>query len=117
MYTLRLVDAVKGLTWTSAALCEQLSNPEFQAESTAHQLINLLTQVGKKKATVRHDYIYGLLGMLDAPVLSPHLVPDYSLPYASVFADYTRFLVEQVGDLRLLLGRTNYLKQLKGVPS
>jgi len=111
------METTKGLFWTSAALRDQFRAPEFGAKPTAEKLVSLMTKMGGKQATVPHDYIYGLLGMVDASTLPQHLRPDYTLPYARVFADYARFLIEQTGDLRLLMDRTRYPEPLDGVPS
>jgi hypothetical protein len=32
----------------------------------------------------------------------PELVPDYTLPFGQVFQDYTRYVIENTGDLRIL---------------
>ena len=111
------VRKTKELSWTSAALRDLIHTPGFRSKSTAHQLVSLVTKMGGKRATVPHDYIYGLLGIVDTWTLPPHLVPDYTLPYACVFAEHARFIISRTGDLRLLMDRTAYPDPLDGVPS
>ncbi len=109
---IHLASSHKPMFWTSPALREHIRIPSYRSASTAHQLTDLLTKMGGKSATVPHDYIYGLLGMVDAWTLPAHLAPDYTLPHAHVFADYARYLVARTGDLRLLMDRVRYPKPL-----
>lgn len=55
-----------------------------------------------RKSTQPHDHIYGLLGMTSVENFLPELVPDYTLPFGQVFQDYTRYVIENTSDLRIL---------------
>lgn len=73
---------------------------------------------GVLEATVPHDRIYGMLGLLTPKVQAiapPQLRPDYGSKAEDVFHAYTRFVVEHTGDIRILLW--GQLGRLAGVPS
>ncbi|KAH6663299.1 heterokaryon incompatibility protein-domain-containing protein [Plectosphaerella plurivora] len=52
--------------------------------------------------TAAHYHIYGLLSIACAQELPPNLRPDYEAPYQEVYKTYTRFLLEQCGDISIL---------------
>lgn len=66
------------------------------------------------QATVPHDYIYGIMSMIDPPVYPKALAPDYSIPYSEVYHRYARAVLESTGDLSFLPRTKN---GLCGVPS
>ncbi|KAK3356844.1 heterokaryon incompatibility protein-domain-containing protein [Lasiosphaeria hispida] len=81
----------------------------------AHQLGDLLHQTTHRTASLPHDYLYGLLGLLTHPGdLPTTLTPNYSTPFAAVFHAYTMYIVAATGDLEHLPTVRN---QLTGVPS
>ncbi len=114
---LHVIEAGKRSNWPSAAIRYLIRATEFRSKSTAHQLVRLVAKMGGQRATVPHDYIYGLLGLVDSWTLPSHLAPDYTLPHARVFADYARFLIRRTGDLRLLMDRASHPDCLEGTPS
>ena len=111
--------SMHAVSWPSSSLLRaHIRTSSYLASPTACQLTTLLIKTAGRRATVPHDRIYGLLGMADAWTLPPHLAPDYSLPAARVFADYSRYLLARAGDLRLLMDREGYPTALPGgVPS
>ena len=86
----------------SMYLPEWINSVEFQKKSTACQLLWLLGCSRSKKATIPHDQMYGLLGMIDPANLPSSLQPDYRQAYPEVCKRYSRFLIENTGDLRTL---------------
>ena len=79
-----------------------VTSTEFQKKSLANQLLWLVINFGRKRSTVAHDQIYGLLGMVDLAQLPKKLMPDYRKPYAEVCKDYTVFIIENTKNLSLL---------------
>jgi hypothetical protein len=66
------------------------------------------------KATVPHDYLYGILSTSGITRYPQSLAPDYSLPFAEVFHRYTVAILEHTGELSLLPRK---IHGLMGVPS
>lgn len=82
----------------------------------ASELLTFLDQASKLRATQAHDQIYALLGLVsDLRALPPSLTPDYDKPYATVFHEYTAFLLCESGDTRVLM--FGPLGAIQGVPS
>jgi hypothetical protein len=66
-------------------------------------LRNLLEDtVAHFTATLPHDYIYGLLGLLPSGCLPYPLAPDYGKPFPKVYQEYTRFIIEHTSTLSVL---------------
>jgi hypothetical protein len=85
--------------------CENNQGPlKFDLSNPAARLNSLLgfTQ-GHCRATLPHDNIYGLLGLVGIEALPPLLMPDYNRPYPQVCQEYARFVIENTRDLSLLL--------------
>lgn len=58
---------------------------------------------GSFLSTIPHDYVYALLAIAEAPENLPsNLKPDYSQTYGEVCFAYTKFLIEQTGNLNML---------------
>lgn len=88
---------------------------EIDSSSLGARLIFAFRQTdGFFEAAVPHDYIYGLLGLVGTRVLPPQLTPDYSKPYAMVYQEYAKFIVEHTGNLAILC---RYQCDITGVPS
>ncbi|KAI2463742.1 heterokaryon incompatibility protein-domain-containing protein [Annulohypoxylon bovei var. microspora] len=80
-----------------------LEGPEPTLDSFANDLYTVMMLAHQlKQATHEHDMIYGVLGMTRLPELPIDLVPNYRVPYETVFVHYFRFLIERTGDLRCL---------------
>ena len=84
-------------------LRELIASREFQDKSLANQLLSIIGNQGPKLATVPHDYIYGLLGMVNFARLPTQLTPNYRLSHGQVCKDYTKFIIENTSDLRILM--------------
>jgi hypothetical protein len=71
---------------------------------------------GQFRASLPHDYIYGLLGLTGSKELPPTLTPDYSKSYLLVYQQYTKFIIEHTGNLSIML-RSRVQVDIQGVPS
>jgi hypothetical protein len=60
---------------------------------------------GHFEATIPHDYIYGLLGLVGTDLLPHPLTPDYRKTYVQVCQEYAKFIIEHTGRLSILLRR------------
>ena len=80
-----------------------IASREFQDKSLANQLLSIIRNHGLKYATVPHDYVYGLLGLVNLAQLPTQLTPNYRMSYGQVYKDYTRFIMENTKDLRILM--------------
>ena len=84
-------------------LRELIASREFQDKSLANQLLSIKGNQGIRNTTVLHDQIYGLLGMVNLTRLPTQLTPNYRLSYGQVCKDYTKFIIENTRDLRILM--------------
>jgi hypothetical protein len=66
------------------------------------------------RATIPHDYLYGILSLSGNMAYPQKLAPDYTLSYEHVFHEYTRLILEHTGDLRII---PRNRRKLRGVPS
>ena len=82
---------------------DMIASREFQEKSLANQLLSIIMNQCPKLTAVSHDKIYGLLGMVDLAQLPAQLTPNYRLSYGQVCKDYTRFIIEDTKDLRILM--------------
>jgi hypothetical protein len=81
----------------------------------AKELSHALIKLEGRKSTFQHDKIYGLLGLSTLPPLLPEkLLPDYGLPYQTVFYEYTKFIIEETCSLDILRTKAN---ESPGVPT
>ena len=80
-----------------------IASREFQDKSLANQLLSIMMNQCPKLTAVPHDKIYGLLGMVNLAQLPAQLTPNYRLSYGQVCRDYTRFIIEDTKDLRILM--------------
>lgn len=75
----------------------------------AEQLLIFLSGVsGIFQATDEKDKIYAVLGMLSYETLPPHLEPNYALSTGRIFRDYTRYILEETGNLNILTCRSSF---------
>jgi hypothetical protein len=74
----------------------------------------LMTMGSGFRATIPHDYLYGILSLSGNMAYPQNLAPDYALSYEHVFHEYTRLILEHTGDLRIIPGNR---RELRGVPS
>ena len=74
----------------------------------------LLNMASAYKATVPHDYLYGILSVGGTSIYPKELAPNYALRYEDVFHQYSKLILEYTGDLAII-PRTQH--NLAGVPS
>ncbi|KAI0443142.1 heterokaryon incompatibility protein-domain-containing protein [Xylaria telfairii] len=80
-------------------------------------ILKILSYVTGAQATNPRDHLYALLGIvtfLSGKPLPIELRPDYRLPFAVIYWRYAAYLLQNSGDLRLLLTSR---RELQGVPS
>jgi hypothetical protein len=69
---------------------------------------------GHFEATIPHDHVYGVLGLIFSGEIPTSLQPDYNIPYGQVFQEYARCIMENTGNLSILIREES---GLHGVPS
>jgi hypothetical protein len=72
---------------------------ESETEGPSFEM--LLMTMKHAVATDPRDMVYGLLGLHDARVVAS-ITPDYSLPVARVYADFTKAIIMSRGDLSVI---------------
>ena len=77
----RSLQVLKEAAFGSVYLPEWVNSTEFREKSAARQLLWILGRSRSKEATVPHDLIYGLLGMVDLASFPNSLRPDYRQSY------------------------------------
>jgi hypothetical protein len=103
-------DHAEDLSETSAVAKEFLST-----RLLAFVLKAALMSMGSEfRATIPHDYLYGILSLSGNTAYPRKLAPDYALSYEHVFHEYTRLILEHTGDLRII---PRNRRELRGVPS
>ncbi|KAI1461001.1 heterokaryon incompatibility protein-domain-containing protein [Annulohypoxylon moriforme] len=81
----------------------------------ASNILRWLDRTYQLNATVPHDRIYGLLGLLRGWSIPQSMLPNYRQPYENVYFQYTKFILSRAKDTRVLgLGPVG---ALSGVPS
>jgi hypothetical protein len=74
----------------------------------------LMSMESEFRATIPHDYIYGILSLGGNMAYPQKIAPDYALSYEHVFHEYTRLILEHTGDLRIIPRNRH---ELRGVPT
>ncbi|RGP66195.1 hypothetical protein FSPOR_6815 [Fusarium sporotrichioides] len=86
-----------------------------QHKQCAIDILELLNEATELEATVPHDRLYALIGLLACDPLPEPLQPDYTKPFEKLCYDSAIFILEQTKDVRVLnLGTVGCLR---GVPS
>ncbi|RYP87171.1 hypothetical protein DL770_004822 [Monosporascus sp. CRB-9-2] len=81
----------------------------------AFDMLTFLFYTSGLQATVPHDHIYGLIGLMQYSPLPSALHPVYSMPFEEVYYQLAMYLLKQTQDFSVLsLGRVG---ALYGVPS
>lgn len=93
-------------------LSEATANKERQCASDILELFNETTDLG---ATIPHDRLYALLGLVDCNPLPTALQPDYQKEFQRLCHDFTVFVLEKAQDVRVL--NLGTLGNLADVPS
>jgi hypothetical protein len=80
----------------------------------ADSLSFAITNLSGYKATVSHDILYGLLGLLPPGPFPEFLVPNYNLPVERVYHHYAAFILRHTKDVNILRCTE---RRLSGVPT
>lgn len=87
---------------------------DFRRLPLGHKLGWLLRKFVLRKSSVPHDYFYGVLGLLRQHELPKSLLPDYNLSFEEVSMEYTKYILESTGDLRII---ETHAGELQNCPS
>ncbi|KAF4982777.1 hypothetical protein FZEAL_1678 [Fusarium zealandicum] len=94
---------------------EELKDTETKEKQCAVDMLELFNETTDLEATVPHDRIYALLGLLDCDPLPVALEPDYTKPFEQICHEFVMFVLAKTLDIRVLnLGTWG---KLTGVPS
>ncbi|KAF5630081.1 het-6-heterokaryon incompatibility [Fusarium sp. NRRL 52700] len=94
---------------------EQDKGSVSQEKQCALDIVKLLNETTELEATVAHDRLYALIGLLDCNPLPSALQPDYTQSFEELCYKFTMFILEQTQDIRVLnLGTVG---NLPAVPS
>ncbi|KAH7068604.1 hypothetical protein FB567DRAFT_246866 [Paraphoma chrysanthemicola] len=113
-----LFEASKSAQWLSLAkYIRRLTNriPSPRAFHLSVNLIAFLRLRYSSKATIDHDLFYGILGLLYEVEVPPALQPDYRQSFEQLTLQYTRYLIGNPKDLRIL--EETYKNHLLDCPS
>lgn len=97
---------LNGLTSMRSWVKDPTKAVEFVGGNAGWMLLRVLEFVQLKDATVFHDHLYGIYGILET--LKPHFpqlrLPkvDYGRPAARIFTELTRFIIESTRDAAVL---------------
>ncbi|KAF7943820.1 uncharacterized protein EAE97_005890 [Botrytis byssoidea] len=70
--------------------------PKYKSSSLGElSLAELIDMYHNHKATVRHDKVYALLGMCSDHLSSTGLLPDYTIPWETLFRRLVNFILHQ----------------------
>jgi hypothetical protein len=86
----------------------------WQRRPLSTQLSHMLQMVRGKKASIPHDYIYGVLGMLHNAPTSATLPVDYSIPFEQVWLTYTLLVLKETDNLNIIT--TSFEEPLEDCP-
>ncbi|KAI1066725.1 hypothetical protein LB506_012111 [Fusarium annulatum] len=84
------------------------NSPEEAKGAVSHEkqcaldIVKLLNETTELEATVAHDRLYALIGLLACDPLPPALQPDYTQSFAELCYKFTMFVLEQTQDIRVL---------------
>ena len=102
----RLMSTLWMAMWTDQARDQrQLSGPS-QNPTYLDLRLPLLTLAQNAQATMPHDKVYGLLGLMPGAVrekMGPYI--DYNLPVNTMFAAFSRAMIEVTGDLDIIFAK------------
>ncbi|KAG9495661.1 hypothetical protein J7337_012215 [Fusarium musae] len=94
---------------------EEAKDAVSREKQCALDTVKLLNEATELEATVAHDRLYALIGLLACDPLPPALQPDYTQTFEELCYKFTMFILEQVQDIRVLnLGTVG---NLPAVPS
>ncbi|KAG5752873.1 hypothetical protein H9Q70_004508 [Fusarium xylarioides] len=94
---------------------EEAKDAVSQEKQCALDMVKLLNETTELEATVAHDRLYALIGLLACDPLPTALQPDYTQSFEELCYKFTMFILEQTHDIRVLnLGTVG---NLSSVPS
>ncbi|KAF5985663.1 het-6-heterokaryon incompatibility [Fusarium coicis] len=94
---------------------EEAKDAVNREKQCALDMVKLLNEATELEATVAHDRLYALIGLLACDPLPPALQPDYTQTFEELCYKVTMFILEQIQDIRVLsLGTVG---NLPAVPS
>ncbi|KAH7240005.1 heterokaryon incompatibility protein-domain-containing protein [Fusarium redolens] len=73
-----------------------------QEKQCALDIVKLLNETTELEATVAHDRLYALIGLLACDPLPKALQPDYTQSFEELCYKFTMFILEQTQDIRVL---------------
>ncbi|KAG5768338.1 hypothetical protein H9Q72_004106 [Fusarium xylarioides] len=81
---------------------EQEKDSVNQERQCALEMVKLLNETTELEATVAHDRLYALIGLLACDPLPSALQPDYTQSFEELCYKFTMFILEQTQDIRVL---------------
>ncbi|KAF5692442.1 Het6 heterokaryon incompatibility [Fusarium denticulatum] len=94
---------------------EEAKDAVSQEKQCALDMVKLLNETTELEATVAHDRLYALIGLLNCDPLPTALQPDYTQSFEELCYKFTIFIFQQTQDIRVLnLGTVG---NLPSVPS
>ncbi|KAF5570168.1 het-6-heterokaryon incompatibility [Fusarium phyllophilum] len=94
---------------------EEAKGALSQEKQCALDIVKLLNETTELEATVAHDRLYALIGLLACDPLPKALQPDYTQSFEELCYKFTMFILDQTQDIRVLnLGTVG---NLSSVPS
>ncbi|KAL9562013.1 hypothetical protein ACKAV7_013936 [Fusarium commune] len=81
---------------------EEAKSAVSQEKRCALDILKLLNETTELEATVAHDRLYALIGLLGCDPLPKALQPDYTQSFEELCYKFTMFILEQTQDIRVL---------------
>lgn len=94
---------------------EEAKDAVSQEKQSALDIVKLLNETSELEATVAHDRLYALIGLLACDPLPMALQPDYTQSFEELCYKFTMFILEQTQDIRVL--NLGTIGNLPAVPS
>ncbi|KAF4943603.1 hypothetical protein FGADI_13294 [Fusarium gaditjirri] len=81
---------------------EEVKGAVSQEKQCVLDIVKLLNETTELEATVAHDRLYALIGLLACDPLPKALQPDYAQSFEELCYKFTMFILEQTQDIRVL---------------
>ncbi|KAF4952919.1 hypothetical protein FSARC_12540 [Fusarium sarcochroum] len=81
---------------------EEVESSDDQQKQCAVEVLELLNETTELEATVPHDRLYALIGLLACDPLPSALLPDYTKSFEKLCHELVTFILEQTQDIRVL---------------
>ncbi|KAF9768910.1 hypothetical protein IL306_013733 [Fusarium sp. DS 682] len=92
----------KNILQARSAKGEEAKDLVSREKQCALDMVKLLNETTELEATVAHDRLYALIGLLGCDPLPKALQPDYTKPFEQLCYEFTLFILEQTQDIRVL---------------